>query len=101
MTFDNYTYEARKTAIYDRTEPMPYLVLGLNGEAGEIAEGLKKHIRDGTPFNPLLELGDVLWYVAMIADEFGYSLDEVAEKNLGKLRDRQERGVISGSGDER
>jgi NTP pyrophosphatase (non-canonical NTP hydrolase) len=101
MDFDSYTYEARKTAIYDRTEPMSYLVPALCAEAGEIAGKWAKHLRDGTPFNPLLELGDIQWMVAMIADEHGYSLAEIAEKNIEKLRNRRERGQLQGSGDER
>jgi len=107
MDFDQYLDEARKTAIYPPKQAFEYLALGLASEAGEVAGHIKKWVRDdGSDFfdhGPLvmLELGDVLWYVAMLADEFGYSLEEVVQRNVAKLRDRQERGVISGSGDER
>lgn len=102
MDFDTYLDQARETAIYPPETAIEYLVLGLASEVGEVAGGLKKHLRgDAHPFNPLLELGDVLWYVTMIADEFGYSLSEVAQKNVEKLRDRADRGQLRGSGDER
>lgn len=85
-----------------------YPVLGLLGEAGEIANKLKKVARDDVGIMSdekvdavSKEVGDVLWYVAATSTELGYSLDEVASANLNKLADRQERGVISGDGDER
>lgn len=106
MHFDEYLDEARQTAIYPREDAYAYLALGLNGEAGEVAEKIKRLYRDvhkkdfeGVDVAP--ELGDVLWYLALLADEFGYSLEEIAEMNLAKLRDRRERGVIEGSGDHR
>jgi NTP pyrophosphatase (non-canonical NTP hydrolase) len=102
MDFDSYLDEARKTAIYPRERALEYLALGLCSEAGEVASNIKKQIRDekaDTDYSA--ELGDVLWYLAMLADELGFSLAEIAEKNLAKLRDRQERGQLQGSGDER
>lgn len=85
-----------------------YPTLGLAGEAGEVAEKLKKIIRDdlGTVTEEKKaelkkELGDVLWYVAAIAKEFGLTLDEIAEANIEKLFSRKERGVLKGSGDNR
>lgn len=80
-----------------------YLALGLCEEAGEVAKHFAKKIRDGK-FDEkavLKELGDVLWFVAMLARKCGYSLEDVARVNLFKLRDRKMRGVINGDGDER
>ena len=80
-----------------------YFTLGLCGEAGEVAEKIKKSLRDGTLDleNLKAEIGDVLWYVAALSGSFGFSLDEIAEKNLDKLRSRLSRGKIEGSGDNR
>lgn len=85
-----------------------YAVLGLNGEAGEVAEKFKKIMRDKEGVftqededEILKEIGDVLWYAAALAAEMGYSLEEVAVRNLAKLNSRKERGVLSGSGDNR
>jgi NTP pyrophosphatase (non-canonical NTP hydrolase) len=84
-----------------------YPVLGLTGEAGELANKLKKVLRgdreyDG-PFvlDMIAELGDVLWYVAAVAKEIGMDLDWIAQKNLDKLEIRAQRGVIKGEGDKR
>jgi NTP pyrophosphatase (non-canonical NTP hydrolase) len=85
-----------------------HLVLGLVGEAGEIAEKVKKLIRDQDSDVALLdrddmaaELGDVLWYTAVLANFLDLSLDDVARRNLDKLADRQGRAVLGGSGDRR
>jgi NTP pyrophosphatase (non-canonical NTP hydrolase) len=85
-----------------------YPTLGLTGEAGEVADKVKKVIRDrGGVFDAdtreaiKLELGDVLWYVAQLASELGYDLNEVADANLQKLSSRAARGRIGGSGDQR
>jgi NTP pyrophosphatase (non-canonical NTP hydrolase) len=85
-----------------------YCVLGLNGEAGEIAEKLKKQIRSGkvtiTPeFREELskEIGDVLWYIAQLCTELDLTLEDVMDQNLHKLRSRQERNVLHGEGDDR
>lgn len=75
-----------------------YLTLGLNGEAGEVAEIIKKRIRarriSGKEDMICNELGDVLWYLARIASYFGLTLDEVARANLAKLAQRQKDGTI-------
>jgi NTP pyrophosphatase (non-canonical NTP hydrolase) len=90
-----------------RLVPALYNVLALNGEAGELAEKIKKDARDGeadTEASRLAkgkELGDCLWYISQAAKDLGYSLDEIAEINLKKLSDREARGVLSGSGDNR
>ena len=112
MTLDAYQDAARSTARYPQEAALLYPVLKLAGEAGEVAEKLGKAMRDGgwRPGEPLSEelrdalvkeLGDVLWYVASVAVDLGSSLDEVAERNVAKLADRAERGVIHGSGDDR
>ena len=109
MNFDEYQTEAKKTAIYpDVGFNLVYPTLGLNGEAGEIAEKVKKLIRDGSgeqtyEFREAItkELGDVLWYVAALCSELGVSMSLVAANNLAKLTDRSIRDVLSGSGDDR
>lgn len=85
-----------------------HLVLGLVGEAGEVAEKVKKLVRDKGSDLALLErddmaaeLGDVLWYTAVLANFLDLPLSEVAQKNVNKLADRQRRSVLGGSGDKR
>lgn len=82
----------------------------LNGEAGEVAELVFKALRDGKPAGYMepdrllelkKELGDVLWYVSQLAKLAGFGLEEVMEDNIKKLADRKERGVLTGSGDNR
>lgn len=81
--------------------------LGMMGEAGEVSEKIKKHARDGVKDYTahkeavVKELGDVLWYLSQLARDFGATLQDVADANLAKLRGRQERGTLSGSGDDR
>ena len=100
MTFDEYQVKAKQTAIYDH--PVIYPTLGLCGESGEVAEKVKKHLRDGTSLDELKkELGDVLWYISAIASDLKLSLDDIAETNISKLTSRLERGKIQGSGDNR
>jgi len=110
LNLNDYQMEAGKTAIYpEEGEGSPaalaYTALGLTGEAGEVANKVKKLLRDGD--QPELrqaiidELGDVLWYVAMTAHELAIPLDEVAARNLDKLQQRQQTGTIGGSGDQR
>jgi NTP pyrophosphatase (non-canonical NTP hydrolase) len=79
-------------------------VLGLIGEAGEIAEKIKKQIRDGSLVSGeeiVKELGDVAFYVTALANLFDSNLDEVLQKNVDKLNSREERGTLGGSGDNR
>ena len=83
-----------------------YPALGLAGEAGEVADKVKKTIRDGRNdaeyYHQIAkELGDVLWYLSQLSDSFGFSLEEVAQANLDKLANRKKRKVIGGSGDNR
>ena len=102
MYLSQYQKQAAETAIYPKDKALEYLALGLVGEAGEVANKIKKVIRDGTsPNNVRDELGDVLWYLAMLSTELGYSLDTIADKNLWKLANRKERNVLGGSGDNR
>ena len=109
MEFAEYQKKSRKTAKYpDAGSNFVYPTLGLSGESGEVAEKVKKIIRDdGGEVLPEKkkeiekELGDVLWYLAQLATEFGLELDDIAEKNIEKLYSRLERGTIGGSGDNR
>ena len=101
---DVYQHKAKQTAIYPQSKALEYLALKLAGEAGEVAEKVGKVLRDNTRVNDedlAKELGDVLWYVANLADYLGYDLSEIADRNLKKLADRQSRGVLGGSGDNR
>ena len=109
MNMNEYQEAALETAIYpNKGSNFVYPALGLTGEAGEVADKLKKVIRDnmGVLTDPTRdavakELGDVLWYVATLAHEMDYSLDQIAEMNLMKLYSRKVRDAISGSGDDR
>ncbi len=78
--------------------------LGLVGEAGEVAEKIKKYLRDNTKVSQkeiVKELGDVIFYATALANYFYSNLPEVMETNMDKLNDRSKRGVIKGSGDNR
>ena len=109
MDFNTYQKNARVTAQYPNLgSNYIYPTLGLVGEAGEVAEKVKKVIRDKNGIfddeskkGIKKELGDVLWYVANLCTEFEFNLEDVALLNLEKLRLRAENGKISGSGDER
>lgn len=103
MTFKQYQDLARVTAIYPKEQMIVYPALGLAGEAGEVAEKVKKWIRDGKLDREAIEkeLGDVLWYIAAIAGDLDLDMDHVAEMNIQKLADRAARGKIQGSGDNR
>lgn len=108
MDFNEYQIQARSTAIYPSNRAIIYPALGLAGEAGEVAEKVKKLIRDD---DEILteerlaaiekELGDALWYISNLASDCGLNLADIAKKNLGKLLSRQERGVLKGDGDNR
>ena len=109
MDFNTYQKNARLTAQYPNLgSNYIYPTLGLVGEAGEVAEKVKKVIRDkkGVFDNESKkglkkELGDVLWYVSNLCTEFNFSLDDIALENLEKLKLRAAKGKISGSGDDR
>lgn len=104
MNFNEYQDESRKTWLFDHKHDFIRSILGLVGEAGEIAEKIKKVLRgDGKIERDDIakELGDVMYYVARIADYYQLSLEEIAKLNIKKLKSRKERGKIKGSGDER
>ena len=110
MTFEEYQQQALTTVLStgDEFKDLLHWVLGLNGEAGEVAEKLKKIIRDKNSVvseedkqEMAKELGDVLWYLAVFAHDLGVPLDEIAAANLAKLKSRKDRGMLGGSGDNR
>jgi NTP pyrophosphatase (non-canonical NTP hydrolase) len=108
MTLNEYQREASQTAAFDHNYVIVYTSLGLNGEAGELAEHAKKLIRDdnGEVTAERMEAvekeaGDVLWYLSQVCSAWGLDFDTVAKENIRKLRSRQERGQIHGSGSER
>ncbi|HXV26855.1 MAG TPA: nucleoside triphosphate pyrophosphohydrolase family protein [Candidatus Paceibacterota bacterium] len=116
MTLDEYQQFTATTAKHaslaaasaTHARDLVYPVLGLNGEAGEVAEKVKKLIRDDdgqitddARTAIALELGDVLWYLATTARKLGVPLSEVARMNMEKLLSRRARGTTGGSGDNR
>ncbi len=109
MTFDEYQKQALSTGRdKNAQDELFHLVLGLVGESGEIAEKIKKLVRDHNSDLSKLdtddmskELGDVLWYIAVLAAYLDLKLDNVAQGNIAKLQDRKRRGKLSGSGDNR
>ena len=104
LTMDTYQEQAKATAVYPEVKADQYLIAGLAGEVGELASIFAKHWRGDGDLNhdhAAAELGDVLWFVAILAGELGYSLSEVAENNLDKLADRANRGKLKGNGDNR
>jgi len=108
MNFNEYQNAAKLTDIYPADHALVCHALGLTNEAGEVAGKIKKIYRDE---NGILykhreleiakELGDVLWYLAMVANDIEYTLEEIAEMNIEKLTSRKERNKIGGSGDNR
>ena len=116
MEINEYQKAALTTAVYPENYKIIYPALGMNGEAGEVADEVKKIIRDTfvmtddkgaivLPVDKRIELakeiGDVLWYCATLSHDLGFSLEEVAQMNIDKLASRQRRGKLSGSGDNR
>lgn len=108
MTINEYQEGARRTAIYPASRQIIYPTLGLTGEAGEVADKVKKVIRDANDeftdekkHQIALELGDVMWYAASLAHDLGYTLEEICQMNLDKLASRMERNKIHGEGDNR
>lgn len=108
MEMNDYQTKARSTAIYHIDDSIIYPAFGLLSEAGEVAGKIKKTLRDfNGNFNVNQkhkiadELGDVLWYVAALANDLGYSLNDIANMNLEKLQSRSKRNMLQGSGDDR
>lgn len=108
MELNEYAEKAVATAVYPREIGLIYTALGLAGESGEVANKVKKLLRDNNGVMTLAakqelahEVGDCLWYVAAFVEELGLSLDEVARLNLIKLATRAAKGTLHGSGDER
>lgn len=109
MQFDEYQRKSIEFAIYPATHRILYPALGLAGEAGEVANKVKKFIRDGADKESFevkkveiaAEIGDVLWYCAALAHDLGFNLSEIAAENYSKLSGRSQRGTIGGDGDDR
>ena len=108
MDFNNYQFRASQTAVYPQEKALEYLSLGLVSEAGEVAGKVKKLIRDNdsqmTEENReqlILEIGDVLWYVAQLCTTLKENMGAVAQKNADKLSARKSNNTIHGSGDNR
>ena len=105
---DMYQKVALTTAIYPREQAIIYPTLGLTGEAGEVANKIKKIIRDGSDSKDeklvseiKSEIGDCLWYIAVLANDFDIKLSDIASANIEKLALRKSKGTIHGSGDNR
>lgn len=114
MQFSDYSTTAISTDLYDKegqafdSHALLEKVLGLVGESGEVADKVKKILRDQNGVATIenkkeiaKELGDVLWYINAVGMYLGYELDEIAQMNLDKVVSRKERGVTRGSGDNR
>lgn len=107
MTLNEYQKGALETAVYPEQYRVIYPALGLAGEAGEVADKVKKILRGDSELTEerrkaiALEIGDVLWYCATLAIDLGYDLEDIGKMNYEKLQSRKQRGKIGGSGDER
>ena len=108
VDFNSYQRSAVTTAIYPDQHKITYPALGMAGEAGEVANKVKKLIRDGPDKRPdtwrediASEIGDVLWYCAALADDLTLTLGMIAAQNLAKLQKRKDKGTLGGSGDTR
>lgn len=110
MTLDEYQQQALTTVLSsgDDFKDLLHWVLGINGEAGEVAEKIKKIIRDKDgqvseqdKTELAKEVGDVLWYLAVFAHHLGVPFETIAQQNLDKLKSRKSRGVLGGTGDNR
>ncbi|HWT55880.1 MAG TPA: nucleoside triphosphate pyrophosphohydrolase family protein [Candidatus Microsaccharimonas sp.] len=110
MNFNDYQQKAIVTNLRkeDKFKELMQQVLGLADESGEVLAKFKKWIRDqDADFDKLdrenikKELGDILWYIAVVADDLDISLDDIATYNIEKLASRHQRGTLRGSGDDR
>ena len=103
LNFRSYQDMAAETAVYKSEHQVIYPALGLAAEAGEVANKVKKILRDGNFNREAIsdEVGDCLWYIAALCRDLNVDMKELAKNNLRKLHDRKARGVIQGSGDKR
>lgn len=102
--FKEYNEFVKSMKVYPEKHAIIYPALGLGGEAGEIQEKIKKWLRKDNELDKdalLSELGDPLWYIVSLADDLGYTLQDVVDRNVEKLSSRKDRGVLKGSGDNR
>ena len=103
LTLTEYQNAAATTAIYPASVQILYPTLGLAGEAGEVANKVKKIVRDGKLDKEAIgsELGDCLWYIAAVCRDLGLNMGEVASGNLDKLAKRKQNNTLKGNGDNR
>jgi len=104
VDFNTYQEQAHQTAVYPPEMGMAYCVTGLCAETGEVADKVAKYYRGDGALNEeglKKELGDVLWFIAELSTHLGFTLQDVAELNLQKLADRQQRNALKGEGDNR
>lgn len=108
MKLNEYQEQALSTAVYGSGSKIIYPTLGLAGEAGEVADKVKKVLRDNNgefdewrKIQIAAEIGDVLWYIAALSNDLGFTLEDIAKLNIGKLNQRRENNTIHGEGDNR
>lgn len=108
MTIEEYQEKALSTSAYGTGQAIIYPALGLNGEAGEVAEKIKKCLRDkqgvfdeDDKLAIALEIGDVIWYCNALTKDIGYTLEEIMKMNIIKIESRRTRNKINGDGDNR
>lgn len=104
MEFNEYLTFVKTMKVYPEKHAIIYPALGISGEAGEVAEKVKKWMRGDRELDKLellKEAGDVLWYLTSLADDLGFTLQDLVDANIAKLSSRKERGVQKGDGDNR
>ena len=113
MKMNEFQKQAIDFALYPENIEVIYTALGLAGEAGEVCEKIKKIIRSGkdirteAKYNFVFrgevakEIGDCLWYIANICNDFNFNMETIAKMNIDKLEDRRKRGILHGEGDNR
>jgi NTP pyrophosphatase (non-canonical NTP hydrolase) len=109
MEINEYQENAKLTSVYPKEYSIIYPTIGLAGECGEVCEKIKKQIRDkNSDFlnevfkkDIIKELGDVLWYVAILASDLNITMEEIAYTNILKLNERKNNNKINGNGDNR
>jgi NTP pyrophosphatase (non-canonical NTP hydrolase) len=110
MDFKEYQKRALETALFPRKYKIIYSAIGLGNEAGEVLGKVKKWLRGDDGEGEISderklalrdELGDVLWYLSVLASDLGWNLEEIAKLNIDKLKSRKERGSLHGDGDKR